>query len=120
MRSHSISSCNVVLPLMSKGGRIIALSSLGAQRAIPMYGFVAASKAALESLVRSLAAELGPRGICVNAVSPGLVDTDALRAFPNREATTRRILPSAHQSRARYRRIILREPCIFSAFPRRT
>jgi enoyl-[acyl-carrier protein] reductase III len=74
------------VPLMPMGGRIVATSSLGANRAIPGYGFVGSSKAALESLVRSLAQELGPRGICVNAVSAGVVDTDALRVFPNREA----------------------------------
>ena len=61
------------------------MSSLGAQRAMPGYGFIGASKAALESLVRTLAQELGPRGIRVNAVSAGVVDTDALRHFPNRE-----------------------------------
>jgi enoyl-[acyl-carrier protein] reductase III len=74
------------VPLMASGGRIVALSSLGAQRAMPNYGFIGASKAALESLVRSLAQELGPRGIRVNAVSAGVVDTDALQHFPNREA----------------------------------
>jgi len=74
------------VPLMPTGGRLIALSSLGATRAIPGYGFVGASKAALESLVRTLAQELGPRGIRVNAVSAGVVDTDALRFFPNRES----------------------------------
>jgi enoyl-[acyl-carrier protein] reductase III len=73
------------VPLMPPGGRIIAMSSLGAQRASPAYGFVGASKAALESLVRTLAQELGPRGIRVNAVSAGVVDTDALQFFPNRE-----------------------------------
>ena len=73
------------VPLMPQGGRIIAMSSLGAQRAMPGYGFVGASKAALESLVRTLAQELGPRGIRVNAVSAGVVDTDALQYFPNRE-----------------------------------
>ncbi len=62
------------------------MSSLGATRAIPGYGFVGASKAALESLVRTLAQELGPRGILVNAVSAGVVDTEALRFFPNRES----------------------------------
>jgi len=72
-------------PIMPVGGRIIALSSLGASRAMPGYGFVGASKAALESLVRTLAQELGPRGIRVNAVSAGVVDTDALQYFPNRE-----------------------------------
>lgn len=73
------------VPLMPAGGRIIAMSSLGATRAIPGYGFVGASKAALESLVRTLAQELGPRGIRVNAVSAGVVDTEALRVFPDRE-----------------------------------
>jgi enoyl-[acyl-carrier protein] reductase III len=73
------------VPLMPAGGRIVAMSSLGADRAMPGYGFVGASKAALESLVRTLAQELGPRGIRVNAVSAGVVDTDALRAFPERD-----------------------------------
>jgi len=72
------------VPLMKNGGRIIAMSSLGAQRAMPDYGFIGASKAALEALVRALAQELGPRGIRVNAVSAGVVDTDALSHFPNR------------------------------------
>jgi enoyl-[acyl-carrier protein] reductase III len=72
------------LPLMKNGGRIIAMSSLGASRAMPSYGFIGASKAALESLVRALAQELGPRGIRVNTVSAGVVDTDALAYFPNR------------------------------------
>lgn len=74
------------LPLIpAGGGRIIALSSLGASRAMPHYGFIGASKAALEALVRSLAQELGPRGIRVNTVSAGVVDTDALAYFPNRD-----------------------------------
>jgi len=73
------------VPMMPSGGRIIAMSSLGALRAMPGYGFIGASKAALESLVRTLAQELGPRGIRVNAVSAGVVDTDALQFFPNRE-----------------------------------
>jgi enoyl-[acyl-carrier protein] reductase III len=74
------------VPMMPGGGRIVAMSSLGSQRAIPSYGFVGASKAALEALVRSLAQELGPRGIRVNTVSAGVVDTDALSYFPNRES----------------------------------
>jgi enoyl-[acyl-carrier protein] reductase III len=67
------------------GGSIIAVSSLGAVRAIPQYAAVGASKAALESLVRHLAVELAPRGVRVNAISAGIVDTDALKHFPNRE-----------------------------------
>ena len=73
------------VPLMRDGGRIIGLSSLGASRAIPHYAFIGASKAALESVARSLAQELGQRGIRVNIVSAGVVDTDALKFFPNRE-----------------------------------
>ncbi|HEX4884884.1 MAG TPA: enoyl-[acyl-carrier-protein] reductase FabL [Casimicrobiaceae bacterium] len=72
-------------PRMREGGRIVAMSSLGSLRAMPHYGFVGASKAALESLVRTFAQELGPRGIRVNAVSAGVVDTDALAYFPNRD-----------------------------------
>jgi enoyl-[acyl-carrier protein] reductase III len=72
------------VPLMSAGGSIVALSSLGAQRAIPAYGFIGASKAALESLARTLAQELGPQRIRVNVVNAGVVDTDALQHFPNR------------------------------------
>jgi enoyl-[acyl-carrier protein] reductase III len=73
------------VPMMRDGGRIIALSSLGASRAIPQYAFIGASKAALEAVARSLAQELGARGIRVNTVSAGVVDTDALKHFPNRE-----------------------------------
>ncbi len=71
--------------MMRSGSRIVALSSLGAQRAIPNYAFIGASKAALESLVRSLSLELATFGISVNSVSAGVVDTDALKHFPNRE-----------------------------------
>ncbi len=73
------------LPLMKKNARVIAVSSLGSIRAIRNYTTVGASKAALESLVRHLAVELGPRGIRVNTVSAGAVDTDALKKFPNRD-----------------------------------
>lgn len=72
-------------PLMGPGARILALSSLGAHRAIPDYAFIGASKAALESLVRSLSIELAPSGISVNTISAGVVDTDAIKHFPNRQ-----------------------------------
>jgi enoyl-[acyl-carrier protein] reductase III len=64
---------------------MVAVSSLGAIRAIPNYTAVGASKAALESMVRHLAAEFAPEGMRINAVSAGTVDTDALLHFPNRE-----------------------------------
>lgn len=73
------------VPLMKNGGTIIAVSSLGSVRAIPNYAAVGASKAALESLIRHLAVELAPQNIRVNAVSAGVVDTDALKHFPNRD-----------------------------------
>ena len=75
-----------LLHMPAKGPRtVVAVSSLGAIRAIPNYTAVGASKAALESMVRHLAAELAPHGVRVNAVSAGTVDTDALKHFPNRE-----------------------------------
>ncbi len=73
------------IPLMGRGSRVLAVSSLGAIRAIENYTTVGASKAALESLVRHLAIELGPVGIHVNTISAGAVDTDALKKFPNRD-----------------------------------
>ena len=73
-------------PLMAgRGGRIVGIASLGSGRVLPEYVAVGVSKAALESLTRYLAVELGPMGIAVNAVSGGLVETDALRHFPRRE-----------------------------------
>ena len=73
------------VPLMRERGCMLAVSSLGAVRAIENYTAVGASKAALESLVRHLAVELGPMGINVNTISAGAVDTEALKKFPNRE-----------------------------------
>ena len=60
---------------------MVAISSPGSHRVMPDYVAVGASKAALESLTRYLAVELAPRKISVNAVSPGLVETDALNYF---------------------------------------
>lgn len=71
--------------MMQSGSRVMAVSSLGSVRAIENYTTVGASKAALESLVRHLAVELGPQGIMVNTISAGAVDTDALKHFPNRD-----------------------------------
>jgi enoyl-[acyl-carrier protein] reductase III len=85
MLTASASDGAAASPKLRDGGRIIALSSLGADRAIPQYAAVGASKAAMMSLVRNLCVDLGPRGITANVVSPGLVMTRALQAFPNRE-----------------------------------
>ena len=71
--------------LMTQGGKIVNITSMGSQRVLPYYLSVGVSKAALEALTRYLAVELAPKGISVNAVSAGYVDTDALKYFPNRE-----------------------------------
>jgi NAD(P)-dependent dehydrogenase (short-subunit alcohol dehydrogenase family) len=57
------------------GGRIINISSMGARAAFPSMAAYAPAKAGIEALTRLLAVQLGPRGITVNAVSPGLTDT---------------------------------------------
>jgi enoyl-[acyl-carrier protein] reductase III len=75
--------------LMERGGSIVSLSSQGATRVLPGYTVVGASKSAIEALSRYLAVELAPRGIRVNVVSPGVVDTEALRHFPQREVMLR-------------------------------
>ncbi len=67
------------------GGKVVAISSLGSLRAIPDYSAVGASKAALESLVRHISVELAPQNINVNIVSAGVVDTEALKHFPDRD-----------------------------------
>ncbi len=71
-------------PLMKKagGGKIVAISSHGSHRALPAYGLIGASKAALESLVRHLALELGPFGINCNCVLAGLVATNSTKLLP--------------------------------------
>jgi enoyl-[acyl-carrier protein] reductase III len=66
--------------------RILTLSSWGTERALPMYGAIGASKAALESMTRHFALELGPRGVNVNCIRAGAVDTGALRTLAAVEA----------------------------------
>ncbi|HEY4977294.1 MAG TPA: SDR family oxidoreductase [Gaiellaceae bacterium] len=76
-------------PQMAPGSSLVAISSLGSSRVLENYTLVGTSKAALEALVRYLAVELAPKGIRVNAVSGGLVETGALEHFPNREEMLR-------------------------------
>ncbi len=80
-----LSLTRAIAPTMLRGSAIVAISSLGSIRVLENYALVGTSKAALESLVRYLAVELAPAGICVNAVSGGVVETGALDHFPNRE-----------------------------------
>jgi enoyl-[acyl-carrier protein] reductase III len=63
------------------GGAIVSISSPGAGRVLPDYVVVGASKAAIEALTRYLAVELSPKNIVVNAISPGVVLTEALQHF---------------------------------------
>lgn len=65
--------------LPSDGGRVINISSLAATHALPEMSVYTATKGALDAMTRVWAKELGPKGITVNAVAPGPVDTDAMR-----------------------------------------
>jgi NAD(P)-dependent dehydrogenase (short-subunit alcohol dehydrogenase family) len=71
--------------LIGHGSRLFAMTSEGAQRAVPTYGAVSAAKAALEAHVRQLALELIPHGITVNAIRAGVTDTPALRRIRGHE-----------------------------------
>src|ERR1700720_202718 len=65
-----------LLPILGNGGSIVFLSSLGAHAAVGALSAYAATKGAIDTLVKYFAAALGPRGIRVNAVAPGVIDTD--------------------------------------------
>jgi len=70
-------------PLMEgRAGSLLTLTYLGAERALPNYNVMGVAKAALESSVRYLAADLGPRGIRVNAISAGPIKTLSAAAIP--------------------------------------
>lgn len=75
-----------LLELSESRAKVIALSSHGAAIALPMYGTIGTSKAALEALIRHLALELGGRGINFNTVRAGLVETDSTRRIPHADA----------------------------------
>ncbi len=67
--------------LMKNGGKMVSISSLGSRLVIPGYAAVGVSKAALEALTRYLAVELAPRGICVNGIAAGAIETEALKLY---------------------------------------
>lgn len=75
-----------VMIKQNKGGRIINVSSINAQRSEPYYASYTASKGGLESLTRTLASELGPYGITVNAIAPGSVFTSLSTYLKSEEA----------------------------------
>ncbi|NMP21108.1 SDR family oxidoreductase [Sulfobacillus harzensis] len=77
-----ILSVQRAVPLMEgRSGRIITVSGHGVQFTLPRYGNIASAKAAVESLTRYLASELGPRQITVNAIAPGVVGTESERFY---------------------------------------
>lgn len=81
-------------PLLARDrgrAKVVALSSHGSHLALPAYGLIGASKAALESLVRHWALELGGEGINFNTVLAGLVETDSTRGFPGAETVFRAV-----------------------------
>jgi len=73
----------------SGNAKVVAVSSHGSMWAVPNYGLIGASKAALESLVRHLALELGKSGINFNTVLPGIVNTEAIRTMPGADEILR-------------------------------
>ena len=73
-------------PLMRKGGSLFTMSYYGSQRVVKNYNSMGVAKAALESAVRYMAAELGPKGIRVHAISPGPLATRAASGIPEFDA----------------------------------
>lgn len=67
--------------LMDRGGRVVVMSSYGSLRVFPTYANLGATKAALEMWARYMAVELAPRGINVNAVTPGIIESDSSSFF---------------------------------------
>ena len=85
-------------PLMAEGGAVVFVTSVANVMGLPMISAYAASKAALRSMARSLAHELLPRGIRVNAVSPGPIDSGVLYKMMPREAADQTIKQMTEQN----------------------
>ena len=85
------------LPRLGSGGRIVLVSSVLGRFGVPGYGAYCAAKHGLIGLAKALALELVDRGIIVNAVAPGWVDTDMA------QAGIRQIAAATHQSEAQFR-----------------
>jgi enoyl-[acyl-carrier protein] reductase I len=102
--------------LMSSGGTMITMSYLGANEVVENYGIMGPVKAALEATVRYIAAELGPSGIRVHAVSPGPLATRAASGIPDFDALMDRVA-----GRAPVRRLVTVEEvgaaCVFLSSP---
>ena len=88
-------ACQQAATRLAEGGRILNFSSTTTVMMLPTYGAYVASKGAVEQLSRSLAKELGPRGITVNVVSPGPTDTELFNAGKTEEQRQRLAQASA-------------------------
>jgi enoyl-[acyl-carrier protein] reductase III len=87
--------------LMDRGGRIVVLSSYGSLRTFPTYANLGAAKAALETWARYMAVELAPLGINVNALNPGIVESDSSAYFygTGRVASLETVIPKIPKQR---------------------
>jgi enoyl-[acyl-carrier protein] reductase III len=79
---HLLKSAASLLERSASRGKVVVLSSHGTHMALPMYGLIGGSKAALTALARHWALELGDRGVNVNIVEAGLVETDSTKRLP--------------------------------------
>ncbi|RLS76329.1 MAG: SDR family oxidoreductase [Planctomycetota bacterium] len=79
---HLLKAAAPLLESATARGKVVVLSSHGTHMALPMYGLIGGSKAALTALARHWALELGDRGVNVNVVEAGLVETDSTRRLP--------------------------------------
>ena len=73
--------CQRAAPMMTDGGSVLAMSYYGAEKVVPRYNVMGVAKASLEASTRYLAYDLGPKGIRVNCISAGPVQTLAARGI---------------------------------------
>lgn len=86
------------LPLFDRGSAVVFISSAGARTATSNYGALGAGKALAESLIRYLVPELAPRGVRINAVAPGLVETSSVAGMVGGEEAAQRVLERGARS----------------------
>lgn len=88
-----------LMSIIPEGGRIVGITSNGGTHVIPYYAAVGSSKGALESLFRHYAKELAARSISVNLVCPGMVLTEAVDAFPDKDSRIQKAIEGTPSGR---------------------